>query len=157
MAFRFGEAITDLLPDPGKEFNPNSILMIVATDAPLLDYQLNRLARRAGHGLAEDRKYFRRFSNDLHLAFSTANSIPRKNSGSVTWSCSSESIDETEIYPLLEAASEATEEAIVNALFMATDMVGRDGSEVHALPLSRTLEVLKRHHRLFPARRPGQP
>ncbi|MGB5549177.1 MAG: P1 family peptidase, partial [Thermoanaerobaculia bacterium] len=59
------------------------------------------------------------------------------------------------IYPLLEAASEATEEAIINALFLATDMVGRDGSEVHELPLSRTLEILKRHHRLFPPEEAG--
>jgi D-aminopeptidase len=149
-----GEAITDLLPDPGKESNPNSILMIVATDAPLLDYQLNRLARRAGHGLAKTGSISGNSSGDFSLAFSTANSIPRREFwlGDVY---AQQSIDETEIYPLLEAASEATEEAIVNALFMATDMVGRDGSEVHALPLSRTLEVLKRHHRLFPAEEAG--
>jgi len=145
-----GEEIVDLLPEPGAESEPNSILMIVATDAPLLDYQLNRLARRAGHGLAKTGSISGNSSGDFTLAFSTGNSIPRRDfwQGDVY---AQQSIDETEIYPLLEAASEATEEAIVNALFLATDMVGRDGSEVYALPLSRTLEILKRHHRLFAA------
>jgi len=149
-----GEEISDLRPEPGKESDPNSILMIVATDAPLLDYQLNRLARRAGHGLAKTGSISGNSSGDFTLAFSTANSILRRDfwRGDVY---AQQSIDETEIYPLLEAASEATEEAIVNALFMATDMVGRDGSEVYALPLSRTLEILKRHHRLFPPEEAG--
>ena len=66
-----------------------------------------------------------------------------------------QSIDQADIYPLLEAASEATEEAIINALFMATDMVGRDGNRVYALPLDRTLEVMKRHHRLYSANEMG--
>ena len=149
-----GEEIVDLLPEPGAESEPNSILMIVATDAPLLDYQLNRLARRAGHGLAKTGSISGNSSGDFTLAFSTGNSIPRRDfwGGDVY---AQQSIDETEIYPLLEAASEATEEAIVNALFLATDMVGRDGSEVYALPLSRTLEILKRHHRLFPPEEAG--
>jgi D-aminopeptidase len=145
-----GEEIVDLLPEPGPEANPSSILMIVATDAPLLDYQLTRLARRAGHGLAKTGSISGNSSGDFTLAFSTANPVPRRD----FWrgdTYTQQSIDQTEIYPLLEAASEATEEAIVNALFMATDMVGRDGSEVFALPLARTLEILKRYHRLFPA------
>lgn len=143
-----GEAIDDLRPDPGKKSELNSILMVIATDAPLLDYQLNRLARRAVHGLARTGSISGNSSGDFALAFSTANRIPRRD----FWrgdTYAQQSIDQAEIYPVLEAASEATEEAIINALFMATDMVGRDGSTVHALPLERTLEIMKRHHRLF--------
>ncbi|MGB5294024.1 MAG: P1 family peptidase [Thermoanaerobaculia bacterium] len=144
-----GEEIVDLLPVAGLKTDPNSILMIVATDAPLLDYQLNRLARRAGHGLAKTGSISGNSSGDFTLAFSTANPIARRD----FWTgetYSQRSVDETEFYPLLEAASEATEEAIVNALFLATDMEGRDGSKVFALPLDRTLEIMQRHHRLFP-------
>ena len=149
-----GEEIGDLLPEVDRQSNPNSILMIVATDAPLLDYQLNRLARRAGHGLAKTGSISGNSSGDFTLAFSTANPIARNT----FWRGDRyelESIDETEIYPLLEAASEATEEAILNALFLATDMVGRDGTKVHALPLERTLEILKRYNRLFPVETAG--
>jgi len=149
-----GEEIGDLLPEVGGQPSPSSILMILATDAPLLDYQLNRLARRAGHGLAKTGSISGNSSGDFTLAFSTANPMAR----GTFWRGDKyelESIDETEIYPLLEAASEATEEAIVNALFAATDMVGRDGTEVHALPLERTLQIMKRHDRLFPVEAPG--
>ena len=149
-----GEEIVDLLPEPGGESDLNSILMIVATDAPLVDYQLNRLARRAGHGLAKTGSISGNSSGDFTLAFSTANPIPRRD----FWrgdTYPQQSIDQADIYPLLEAASEATEEAIINALFMATDMVGRDGNRVYALPLDRTLEVMKRHHRLYSANEMG--
>lgn len=150
-----GEAIDDLLPESGAESELNSILIVIATDAPLLDYQLNRLARRAVHGLAKTGSISGNASGDFTLAFSTANPIPRRD----FWrggSYPQQSIDQADIYPLLEAASEATEEAIINALFMATDMVGRDGNRVYALPLDRTLEVMKRHHRLYsPAEKGG--
>jgi len=150
-----GEEIDDLRPDSGKAAGLNSILMVIATDAPLLDYQLNRLARRAGHGLAKTGSISGNASGDFTLAFSTANPIPRRD----FWrgnGYSQQSIDQTDIYLLLEAASEATEEAIVNAMFMATDMVGRDGSKVFALPLERTLEVMQRHQRLFPVEAEGR-
>jgi D-aminopeptidase len=101
------------------------------------------------HGLARTGSISGNSSGDFTLAFSTANRIPRRD----FWrghTYAQQSIDQADIYPLLEAASEATEEAVINALFMATDMEGRDGSRVYALPLARTLEIMKRHHRLFP-------
>ncbi len=145
-----GEEIVDLLPVAGLKTDPNSILMVVATDAPLLDYQLNRLARRAGHGSGQDWKHLRQFQWRLHPGFQhwQSDSASRFLDGA-TPTPSGLSMRPT-IYPLLEAASEATEEAIVNALFLATDMEGRDGSRVFALPLDRTLEIMQRHHRLFP-------
>jgi D-aminopeptidase len=123
--------------------------MIVATDVPLLDYQLERLARRAVHGLAKTGSISSNSSGDFTIAFSTANRIPRRR----FWEGERyelKSLGQFDIRPVFEAAAEATEEAIVNALFMATDMEGRDGHTVHALPLERTLEIVDRHRRLFP-------
>ena len=150
-----GEAITDLRPDPEEAAAFNSILMLVATDLPLFDYQLDRLARRAVHGLARTGSISSNSSGDFTLAFSTANRIPRRQ----FWAGDSyrlRGIDQYDIAPLFEAAAEATEEAIVNALFMATDMAGRDGHRVFALPLARTLEIMARHGRLFAAGEAGR-
>jgi D-aminopeptidase len=143
-----GEAIDDLQPQSGDAGAMNSIIMVVATDAPLLDYQLDRLARRAVHGLAKTGSISSNSSGDFTIAFSTANRIPRED----FWrgdTYSQRSIDQLDIEPLLRATAESTEEAVVNALFMATDMVGRDGNRVWALPLDRTLELLAAHGRLF--------
>ena len=143
-----GEEIQDLRPLEASETGGNSILMIVATDAPLLDYQLNRLARRACHGLAKTGSISRNDSGDFTLAFSTGNPIPRQ----AFWSDGPyelHSVDQDYFEPLLQAVGEATEEAILNALFMASDMEGRDGNKFFALPLERTLSIVKRHHRLF--------
>lgn len=145
-----GEAISDLRAEPTEAAAFNSILMLVATDLPLVDYQLDRLARRAVHGLAKTGSISGNSSGDFTLAFSTANRIPRRR----FWAGDSyrlRAIDQFDIAPLFEAAAEATEEAIVNALFMATDMEGRDGHRVFALPLDRTLEIMARHGRLAPA------
>ena len=143
-----GEEISDLLPGPEPPPPPSSsILMILATDAPLLPHQLARLARRAVHGLAKTGSISSNSSGDFALAFSTANPVPRAR----FWRGDGyrlASVEQFDIQPLLEAAAEAVEEAIVNALFMADDMTGRDGVTVHALPLDRTLEILGRHGRL---------
>ena len=127
----------------------NSILMILATDAPLLPHQLDRLARRAVHGLAKTGSVSGNSSGDIALAFSTGNAIERN----AFWNGDTyalASIEQFDIQPLVEAAAEAVEEAIVNALFMATDMDGVDSHLVYALPIPRTLEIMRRHRRLFP-------
>lgn len=144
-----GEEIGDLRTERGAA-GPNSIIMVIATDAPLLDYQLDRVARRAVHGLAKTGSISSNSSGDFALAFSTANRIPRRE----FWRGETyplRGIDQFAIEPLLQGAAEATEEAIINALFMATDMEGRDGNRVFALPLARTLDILDRHGRLFSA------
>jgi D-aminopeptidase len=144
-----GEEIQDFLPESGPASSPSSILMVVATDAPLLDYQLDRLARRAVHGLAKTGSISGNSSGDFALAFSTTNRVSRRQFwDGRTYELGT--IEQFDIDPLFEATSEATEEAIVNALFMATDMEGRDGHRVSALPLEQTLAILERHHRLFP-------
>ncbi len=144
-----GEEIPDLMPRTEDDTGGNSILIVLATDAPLLDYQLDRVARRAVHGLARTGSVSSNSSGDFALAFSTANRLPRPEffRGETI---ELRSLEQHDLDPLFEAAAEATEEAIVNALLMATDMDGRDGHLVHALPIGRTLAILERHGRLFP-------
>ena len=143
-----GEEITGLRPQPDEASYLNSILIVIATDAPLLDYQLDRLARRAAMGLARTGTISRNSSGDFAIAFSTANKVAAEvfRSGQPhRWS----SVEQYHVEGLLDAVGEATEEAIVNALFAATDMTGRDGHVVHAIPIDRVLRIMERHHRLF--------
>lgn len=145
-----GQEISKLRPEPDQTMYFNSILIIIATDAPLLDYQLNRIAKRASMGLSKTGTGSRNSSGDFALAFSTANKIDRAD----FWKGKTyklNSIEQFDIQPLFNATSEATEEAIINALFMATDMVGRDNHKVYALPIDQTLRIMERYHRLFPA------
>jgi D-aminopeptidase len=144
-----GEEITNLLPEPDEAGYLNSILIVIATDAPLLDYQLNRLARRAAMGLAKTGSISRNSSGDFAIAFSTANKV----SGDPFWGVSQiyawRSVEQFHIDSLFEAVSEATEEAIINSMFLARDMTGRDGHVVHAIPIDRVLRIMDRNHRLF--------
>ncbi len=143
-----GEELTDLQPEPDEASNLSSILIIVATDAPLLDYQLNRLARRGAMGLARTGTVARNSSGDFILAFSTANRIASNN----FWKGKTYSLQEIEqfdIQPLLNAVAEATDEAIINALFASGDMKGRDNHKVYGLPIDRVLKIMERHKRLF--------
>jgi D-aminopeptidase len=145
-----GEEITDLRPEPDEVAYLNSILMILATDAPLLPHQLDRLARRAVHGLARTGSVSGNSSGDITLAFSTTNRVERK----IVWAGASYtlgSLEQFDLQPVLEAAAEALDEAVINALFMATDMDGVDGHRIYALPIPRTLEIMRRHRRLYPA------
>ena len=125
----------------------NSLLMIVATDAPLLSHQLQRLARRATHGLARTGSISSNASGDFTMAFSTSNRIPRasyfRGRGFRL-----QSVEQFNFYPYLEAVSESVEEAIINALCMAEDMTGVDDNFVPALPLTETLNIMRRHGRL---------
>jgi len=125
----------------------NSILMIVATDAPFLPHQLDRLARRATHGLARTGSISGNASGDFTLAFSTGNRIPREAFYRGT-TYRMQSIEQFNIHPYLEAVSEAVEEAIINALFMSKDMTGINGNFVPALPLTETLQIMHSHGRL---------
>jgi D-aminopeptidase len=143
-----GEELTDLQPQPDDASNLSSILIIVATDAPLLDYQLNRLARRGAMGLARTGTVARNSSGDFILAFSTANKI----SSTSFWkgqTYSVQSIEQFDIQPILDAVAEATDEAIINALFASGDMKGRDNHKVYGLPVDRVLKIMERHKRLF--------
>jgi L-aminopeptidase/D-esterase-like protein len=121
-----------------------SIIVLVATDAPLLPHQAKRLARRAALGLARTGSVSGNGSGDLFLAFSTANpGAARPDRLAQLVMLSNERMD-----PLFEATVQATEEAVVNALVAAETMIGRDGHTAVALPHDRLREILKKYNRL---------
>ncbi len=121
-----------------------SIIIVVATDAPLLPHQLKRLARRASLGLARTGSVSGNGSGDLFLAFSTANPGASKKEGVVRVRM----LPHERMDALFEAVVQATEEAIVNALAAGRTMVGRDDHKVVELPHERLREVLKKYNRL---------
>jgi D-aminopeptidase len=121
-----------------------SIIIVVATDAPLLPHQLKRLARRATMGLARTGSTSGNYSGDLFLAFSTANAEAGRQSGLAQLSM----VSNNEIDPLFEATVQATEEAIVNAMIGAETMVGANNNKVIAIPHGRLKEVLRKYNRL---------
>lgn len=149
------EWLRDALPRCGEGVKADtpagrgSIIVVVATDAPLLPHQLKRLARRTALGLALVGGRGHNDSGDLMIAFSVANprAADRARNASLTM-LPNESID-----PLFVATIEATEEAIINAMLAAETMIGADRVCVHALPHHRLVESLQRHGRLQP--RPG--
>ncbi|MEY2537091.1 MAG: D-aminopeptidase [Verrucomicrobiota bacterium] len=131
---------------PGEVYKEEagSIIIVVATDAPLLPHQLKRLARRASLGLARTGSVSGNGSGDLFLAFSTANpnvSNPDKTTHPV------ETIPNDLMDPIFTGVVQATEEAIVNALVDNQSMIGRDNHRVEALPRDRVRELLKKYGR----------
>ncbi len=121
-----------------------SIIIVVATDAPLLPHQLERIARRATMGLARNGSYAGNGSGDLFVAFSTANSdAVRSDAANTAAYLGNDLLD-----PLFLATVEATEEAIVNAMVAARDMRGQDGHQVLAIPHDELRAVLKQYNRL---------
>jgi D-aminopeptidase len=128
--------------DGGRE---GSIIVVIATDAPLLPHQLERLARRVPMGIARVGGTGANGSGDLFLAFSTANPGAAKAAGGeVTVTM----LPNGDMNPFFLATIEATEEAIVNALVAATTMTGVNGHTVYALPHDRLREILRKYNRL---------
>jgi len=121
-----------------------SIIIVVATDAPLLPHQLKRLARRAGMGLARMGSYAGDGSGDIFIAFSTANA-GALSGGTIG---NAEFIENGRMDPLFEATVQAAEESIVNALVAARDMEGEGGHYAIALPHDKLVELLKTYGRL---------
>jgi len=121
-----------------------SIIIVVATDAPLLPHQLKRLARRATMGLARNGSTSGNGSGDIFIAFSTANPAAAAATGVPQLAM----LPNDRMNPLFDAVVQATEEAILNAMFAAETMVGRDDHKVDALPVDRVREILKKYNRL---------
>jgi D-aminopeptidase len=121
-----------------------SIIIIVATDAPLLPHQCARLAQRAGLGVARTGGIGEHSSGDIFLCFATGN--PRLSAGDIgdagDVTLPLAMLGDGHITPLFEATVEATEAAIVNALLGAETMTGADGVTAHALPAERLLALL---------------
>jgi D-aminopeptidase len=122
-----------------------SIIVVVATDAPLLPVQLQRVARRAGLGMARTGTAGGTGSGDIFLAFSTAGEVA---SGTLDPLPVLAYIPNDRIDPVFEAAVEAVEEAILNALIAAETMTGWNGNRVIALDHDRLREILRAHGRL---------
>ncbi len=125
------KAVAEAL-SPGQ--SEGSIIIVIATDAPLDGRQLTRLAKRAALGLARTGSTARHGSGDFILAFSTANSIPHYPK-EPTYTLTH--LADTHLNPMITATVEATEEAILNALTMATTVVGRDDHRMEAINLDR--------------------
>jgi len=121
-----------------------SIIIVIATDAPLLPHQLKRLARRATMGLARDGSTSGNGSGDIFIAFSTANPVAAAETGVPQLAM----LPNDRMNPLFDAVVQATEEAILNAMYAAETMVGRDDHKVEALPVDRVREILKKYNRL---------
>jgi D-aminopeptidase len=124
-----------------------SIIIVVATDAPLLPHQLKRLTRRAALGLARMGSIASNGSGDIFIAFSTANPEAGQSGPPVQV----EMLSNEEMTPLFEATVQATEESIVNALVAAEDMRGDSGHLVKAIPHDELRAALQRYNRLEPA------
>ncbi len=122
-----------------------SIIILVATNAPVSSRQLKRMAKRTTHGLARTGSVSTHGSGDIAIAFSTANRVPhyrediRAPVGSVF---------EEDLTWLFRATAEATEEAILNSLFKAETIVGRDGNRRTALPLDLTKTILQKYAKI---------
>jgi len=132
---------------PGEVYKEESgsIIIVIATDAPLLPYQLKRLARRGSLGFARTGTVSKNSSGDFFIAFSTANAGVA-NPEPLTHSV--ETIPNDRMDPIFTAVVQATEEAIVNALVDNRSMTGRDNHRVDALPHDRLRELLKKYGRL---------
>lgn len=129
--------------DPRIGQDTGSIIIVVATDAPLLPNQLKRIARRATMGLARTGSTSGNSSGDLFLAFSTAARITSTEGVSTVQTLGNDSLN-----PLFEATAQATEEAIVNAMVGAGTMTGIDGHTVIGLPHAQLIQALKKYNRL---------
>jgi len=140
------------IPEDGVERDPDadseggsSIIIVVATDAPLLPHQLKRIARRASMGIARNGSIAGNGSGDIFIAFSTANADAGQ-SGPAT---SVTMMSNDNMSGLFQATVEATEEAVINAMVAARDMTGDRGHLVKALPHAELREVLRRYGRLI--------
>ncbi|MDC9614808.1 P1 family peptidase [Xenorhabdus khoisanae] len=130
--------------DKKKLKDAGSIIAVVATDAPLAPHQLNKIAKRVSLGLARVGGVARNTSGEIFIAFSTANNdaFSREEVRTI------KILPNDKLDPLYEATINATEEAVINAMFAAKTMVGRNGNTSYAIPKDRVEEILKKHNRL---------
>jgi len=126
------------------ELDRGSIIVIVATDAPLVSHQLKRLARRVSLGLGRDGSISGNGSGDIFIAFSTAN----PGAGAEDHVVDLKMLPNEKIEPVFAATVQATEEAVINAMIAAETMTGIENHKVIALPHDRLREVLKKYNRL---------
>jgi D-aminopeptidase len=142
-----GKEIKDLMPEMhqmNERSDRGSIIVVVATDAPLLPGQLKRIARRVPLGIGRLGGYASDSSGDIFIAFSTANPEAAKRVGVRDI----EMLPNDQISPLFQATVEAVEESIINALLAARTMTGINGNKIYELPENRLLDILKKYNRI---------
>ncbi|MGD9902516.1 MAG: P1 family peptidase [Vicinamibacterales bacterium] len=148
-----GREISDLLPTvapaappapAADERHEGSVIVVVATDAPLSSRQLERVARRATLGLARTGSTSGNTSGDIVLAFSTGNAVPMTGGARVI---EARLLSTDHVEPIFRATADATEEAVLNALFKAETMSGINGNTVQALPYDRLRQVMAAYGR----------
>ncbi len=122
------------------------MIVVIATDAPLLPHQLKRLAKRASLGMARTGSLGGNGSGDIFIAFSTAN--PNAALGDQNGLASIRSLSNNFIDPILMASAYVTEEAIINSMIAAQDMTGHKGVSAKALPHEKLQEILKQYNRM---------
>ncbi|MCC7165384.1 MAG: P1 family peptidase [Anaerolineae bacterium] len=123
-----------------------SVIVVIATDAPMSSRQLKRLGLRAAFGLARTGTQGGNTSGDFAIAFSTTRNRPHHSTAHTLML--EQIVEDTQlINALFDAVVEATEEAVLNSLFKAETMIGRDNHTVHALPIAETVEIMNRHGR----------
>lgn len=120
-----------------------SIIVVIATDAPLLPHQLSKLCRRATIGIGKLGGGFASGSGDIFVSFSTGNEDAFGYGYTNVTMMNDDLVD-----PLYKAAAEATEEAILNAMCAAETMVGKDGNTTYHLPTDQVIAILKKHNRM---------
>jgi D-aminopeptidase len=131
---------------PGDITERGSIIVIVATDAPLLPHQLKRLTRRVSLGLGRNGSVSGNGSGDIFIAFSTANT----GAAAMDHIVDLKMLPNDKLNSVFEATVEATEESIINAMVAATSMTGVDNHHVTALPHDQLRAILKKYNRLNP-------
>jgi D-aminopeptidase len=138
-----GREIQDLVPKRGSD-GTGSIIVVVATDVPLLPHQLKRVVKRASLGIAKNGGLGENSSGDIFIAFSTANAGAGKESTVATLKM----LPNDRINPVFAATVQATEEAIINALVAAETISGVDGNTAYAIPHDRLKQIMKKYNRL---------
>ena len=138
-----GVAVGDLLGEPPgtRHTKAGSCIAVVAVDAPLSSHQLERVARRAGLGLARCGSVAHHGSGEIFVAFAPPGRRPRGEATLAT-------VPDYDLNDVFEAVIDATEEAVLNALWAAPEVVGREGRVGPALPHDDVLEILSAHGRL---------
>jgi D-aminopeptidase len=142
-----GQFLKDVWPGPESKDN-GSIIIVLATDAPLLPHQLKRLARRATLGLARNGSYSGNGSGDIFIAFSTANA----DAAQAVTTSGLTMLGNDQLDPLFLATADAVEEAIANAMIAAETMTGSDGYKAVAIDHKALRAILKRYGRLLPTK-----
>lgn len=145
-------------PHKGKPapLDKNSLLIVIATDAPLMPHQLERMARRAALGVGRNGSTASSFSGEFALAFSTTSRLPLVQDKIFTSTPPISDMESDVLDGLFAATVQATEEALINQLVASDTATGANGAKVYALPVDQLVRILRAHNRLIAAPQPAE-